>query len=460
MTRSRRKTPWILGIAGCALWGMTSFAVADTQPSPHAGLLNHAQPDGEFWARANHSFYLTATTMGATLGAASPLVGPPLVQFGVHEALQISLSRVDLSGERGTVWLINSPDAQIQWDAAANAFVFRADEPGIYTLQAKVGSAYSIPLVVTVAKTALPYTPLQTAMSMSGILPFPAQVTILDSAWENDNLSGVKVARAGISDHVYAPIGNYIPISGHAAGRTHEVTVELWHREDRVHWERWSYSLPVIKGNFAAQVLAPYGGTVYIDLYASYFRQLNHFHLDGPQYALQIPEDIDVSQRDLLASAYFDWNLSPALQQEAARLMDNSPSIDTAIAAISNDVGETVLFNSAAVENHVVPWQSAAMTWHHRMGVDQNIADVVSAMLRSVGIPTEMLVAKVGGLSHEWIRAYDGHQWIAFDPTWDVPQPSQSLQQPVTLIDNKYMDNSTYVQQIGHIDADKSGLDS
>lgn len=82
-------------------------------------------------------------------------------------------------------------------------------------------------------------------------------------------------------------------------------------------------------------------------------------------------------------------------------------------------------------------------------GICFDYASLVSAMLRSQGIPTKLEVGYVGNLYHAWISCYiadvgwvdniiqfDGKSWTMMDPTMAAGQSASSLQ--------KFMSSNTY----------------
>lgn len=61
-------------------------------------------------------------------------------------------------------------------------------------------------------------------------------------------------------------------------------------------------------------------------------------------------------------------------------------------------------------------------TYESGKGICFDIASLMCAMLRSLGIPAKLVTGRRNGEAHAWVSAYDGEKWYACDPTfgnWD-----------------------------------------
>ena len=56
-------------------------------------------------------------------------------------------------------------------------------------------------------------------------------------------------------------------------------------------------------------------------------------------------------------------------------------------------------------------------TFESGSGVCFDEASLMCAMLRSLGIPTKLVIGTIDGVSHAWVSAYDGKKWLKCDPT-------------------------------------------
>lgn len=56
-------------------------------------------------------------------------------------------------------------------------------------------------------------------------------------------------------------------------------------------------------------------------------------------------------------------------------------------------------------------------TYTSRKGVCFDIASLMCAMLRSLGIPAKLVIGYRDGKLHAWVSAHDGKTWVRCDPT-------------------------------------------
>lgn len=56
-------------------------------------------------------------------------------------------------------------------------------------------------------------------------------------------------------------------------------------------------------------------------------------------------------------------------------------------------------------------------TYESGKGICFDLASLMCAMLRSVGIPTKLVIGRRNGRLHAWVSAWDGKTWLRCDPT-------------------------------------------
>ena len=402
------------------------------------GLPNHASPDETYWQRASKDFFLQVSTSASwNLSQNSPLEN---LQPGQTVQLLAYAGSADVTQ---TQWLVNSPDGHFgpgpsnisysinQYHATAETFT--ADKPGIYTLQAVADGKYSVPLVLLVGVPQLQGTPIQVPPQETGILPMPA---------------GLQPTTSGTVDsfryQLYPLQSGWMPISGSAPTGVQNVDVYL-----SAGVGQWVYTLPVTHGQFAGEVRVPFTGNVQVGLTGDLITQLNQnnstFSL-YPMGTVSNPVGMSPQQQGLLYSSFFNSNQSPALERLASILAENSPSQDTAIAAIANYASWATRYDFVDYQQKKTVWHNAAEVFNGHLGVCQDISDLAAAMLKSVGVPVQTVIGKSSPNEavddHEWLQAWNGTAWVLDDPTFGQ-ETSENGNQYIDTFTNAYTTATT-----------------
>ena len=451
--------------------GSSSSTSATSQPSSGASsvvttyglynkvqLQNSATNDATYWGRMDANYFLAVQTSNSLTNP--PPSPPKLLSAQPGQTLYLT-AYSDNSNvpPNSTKWFVNSTFASITpdqngWaiksgsqtlDAAGASFV--ASKPGIYTVQAEVGSNYTVPLVITVGLQQLQSTPIQVSAQQSGVQPLPAgtyqiEQTVTDA-------SGTKYT-------FYQPVSGWIPVSGTAASGVNKVCIQFWNTSDEV---LWTYSVPVVGGHFGALLLPPVQGSVQLAVDSHYLTNLTSAINSGQQYsAYVVPYDAtggtDLTQQqiDTLASAKMDYNMSTQFNTIASTLLENSPSIDTGIEAVNNYVSDFMTYDSSELQPGGYRFQDSLETLKTGLGVCEDYAELESSLLRSVGIQTETISGTVEDptgavpitsldkkFGHEWLKVWNGASWIVADPTW----ASEALDSGYGSISNEFFTNTT-----------------
>lgn len=116
----------------------------------------------------------------------------------------------------------------------------------------------------------------------------------------------------------------------------------------------------------------------------------------------------------------------------ARGLVQGSPSVVESVSRIYNYVVENIEYDfelAATVTSGYVP--NLELVLQNRRGICFDYAALMTAMLRSQGIPTQLVVGYVGNVFHAWISVYspetgwindviwfDGNDWRLMDPTF------------------------------------------
>lgn len=413
---------------------------------------NHAQNDQAMWNRASDALYIWAQAgdprhpdASRQLLALKP--GQTVYLFAYERRASIAT--------RSVSWSVNSPDGRFtdyagHWTFQVNGKpaaieTFRASQPGIYTIQAKVDGKYSVPLVLTVGVDQLRASAaLRPNQQVNGVLPFTPPAT--DAPTQT---------AGGITFTSYPVQSGWIPLSGHTTAATRTLTVVLQSGQ-----ASWSYALPVAAdGTFSALLHCPFHGRVHVLLFTDYLAQLNRqgkAETDAGYVVDNAAEAMPALDQALLATSQVDLNLPGAsdLSDEAAALMQHAPSVSSGIAAISNYVSERMSYDYTDFDAGKHVYEDAVQAWNARIGVCENYAEVTAAMLRSIGIPVETVIGdahdRQAAGSHEWLRAWTGTHWMAVDPTWDnAGQTADTVLTNAYLTDTTAFSTSHTARQIG-----------
>jgi hypothetical protein len=402
-------------------WSMTGVSSSQKSASGTTGvsvkLQNQAADDSAFWSRASENLYIMASTdTNFSQTATKPMQGvepsDPVHLMAYSDTLGIDTE---------PVWYVNSEAATVTNDSPgdwtygsyeARSATFTASKPGIYTVQFSLNGTYSVPLVLIVGMNSLGGASIPVQAASSGIQSLPSGLpAVLPETIGN------------ITFYPYRPVSGWLPVSGHVTGTASTMVVDLENEAGN----EWTYVLPVQNGVFKGEVRVPFQGNVQVSLVPDFWNVLNQSNgswSTDTTYSETVtaaaPSELE---KALLSSAMMDWNMSSEFNTTASILADNSPSRTTAIAAISNYVSEKVVYDFADYNANKFVWKNSTDTWQNPLGVCEDISELTASMLKSIGIPAETLAgtAPQGSTpdNHEWLRAYNGSNWIVTDPTWN-----------------------------------------
>ncbi len=442
----------------------------DGQSVPSVSLSNHAQSDQFMWNRAGSDLYVSAQTndplgseSGASILAAQP--GQTLYLFAYKNNSNLENST--------TTWSVNSSEATITpgggiWSRGNYNVVeadFSARQPGIYTVQAEDHGDYSVPLVIIVGQRQLQSRPFSVPQALTGILPLPTgmvQPQVQTQVQTQDH----------VAYYPYSAMSDWIPVLGRTTLRLSSITVALQgvNQTSAI----WDYRIPVVNGKFSALLRSPLMGDVQVSLFPNYLKTMTHtadinateFSLPNSTYTIHVNGPAPSTlQAALLPSSQGDYNISSRFSQIAATLLENSPSVDTGIAAISNFVSETIVYNNAEAAfnskgyapNYL--YQDNLSSLNSKSGICEDYATLSASLLQSVGIPAQLLAGSANGdwtsppatdanaaEAHQWLQAWNGSAWIVMDPTWN----DQSSGNTDTMISSEFM-TSTVSFQATHL---------
>jgi hypothetical protein len=245
----------------------------------------------------------------------------------------------------------------------------------------------------------------------------------------------------------YTSGSNFLPIQGKVNGSSRSgVVVEVYRADD----ENWFYSIPVDStGAFSATIELPYTGSDCVSVGIPQLRDT--FGLSNSAtyvYAQNNQPSCTDQQMALLQSWMVNYNGSDAIATLAKSIAANTTTKDGLIEAVSDWVSGNTEYNFPEVNANNTAWQQATQTLQSKIGVCQDQAALSAALLRSLGVPTEV----IGGEAydpgnnyqdmgpHAWNMAWDGSRWILFDSTWDQSYSQDQRIAPPDSIDHTYFD--------------------
>ncbi len=409
--------------------------------------------DQSDWQQASRDFFISAqTNLPGTTGTPTSLfnatTGQTLYLFAYSDSMDVP--------NQSVTWQVNSPDATVTTNSQAwklgthqvTEATFIASKPGIYTVQAEMNGIFSVPLVLTIGLTQLNSTPFAVSNAQMGIEGLPAGLPTVAST-----------TQAGVTYIPFQAQQNWIPISGFTNLSVPAMNVILTDTNGQL----WTYRLPVVNGQFSGSVLSPFTGNVTVTLFPHYFQAQTQsveknsgYSYPNSSYTVNVSGNaLDTLGKALLTSAQRDYNMSPQFAQTASLLLENSPTMDTAIAAISNYTSESIIYNQQELQTVNYRWQDALTAWQSGTGVCEDYASLAAALLDSVGIPTQTVGGWANGNwttppasdsnaadAHEWDQSWDGSQWIVFDPTWNTDDSSSVAH----YLTNEFFTNTTSMQ--------------
>lgn len=187
------------------------------------------------------------------------------------------------------------------------------------------------------------------------------------------------------------------------------------------------YTYPVFTGGYAVFPLSGGNGSYHIDL-------LEHAYDD--MYALSCSEDISVTLKDefqpfLYPNQYVSYDADGNAVKLGEELSEESTGDLNYVEKIYDYVITTITYDQELAANAPIDYiPDADNTLSSKKGICFDYASLMTALLRSQGIPTRLEVGYSGEAYHAWISVYlkeigwvdniiefDGKNWSLIDPT-------------------------------------------
>ena len=189
-----------------------------------------------------------------------------------------------------------------------------------------------------------------------------------------------------------------------------------------------SYTYVLKPGNFEVFPLSDGNGRYTIGVFEQ---------VQGTQYAAANSATINVKLTNefapfLTPNQYVNFNKNSLVVQKAAELTGDAAGFMDKISAVYNFVVNNFTYDAElarTVQSGYLPDVDDVL--RRRKGICFDYAAVMTAMLRSLGIPCKLVVGYAGTVYHAWINAYshetgwvnqviffDGKNWTLMDPTF------------------------------------------
>ena len=159
--------------------------------------------------------------------------------------------------------------------------------------------------------------------------------------------------------------------------------------------------------------------------------------IEGDRYSPVLSHNLNVTIVDefapfLRSNKYVNFNRNSKAVSMAAQLVAGIDDVLEKVGAVYDFVISNFTYDdelAESVKSGYVPDLDNFM--ERKKGICFDYASLMTAMLRSQGIPTKLVIGYVGDVYHAWISVYtdehgwiggiirfDGHEWTRMDPTF------------------------------------------
>ncbi len=204
------------------------------------------------------------------------------------------------------------------------------------------------------------------------------------------------------------------------------------------------YDYPLAIGEYQTLPLTGGNGTYRIDVLENVTEDM---------YSLGCSQNINVTLNDefrpyLYPNQYVNYTAESAAVAKGIELSDNSTDDISYITNVYNWVIDNIAYDTELAENVTVNYiPNVDKTYETQKGICFDYASLMSAMLRSQGIPTKLVVGYSGTAYHAWISVYiDGSGWV--DDIIEFNGSDWSLMDP-TLAANNANNDSAVKEYVG-----------
>lgn len=145
---------------------------------------------------------------------------------------------------------------------------------------------------------------------------------------------------------------------------------------------------------------------------------------EGSTYRPIIAIEFDAELSDPLSpflrpNQQVDYTTAPLTLAKAGELTADAAGDGEKTRIIYEFVSTTLTYDyeqAEDVQSGYVPALDEVL--QREKGICLDFAALMTAMLRSQGIPCRLVVGDAGGVYHAWTEAWDGEAWVRYDPTF------------------------------------------
>lgn len=331
--------------------------------------------------------------------------------------------------------------------SAANQATTRTGTIGGYSV-AESGSHGAASTGTTLTTTATPFQipaiPASGELNL-GSVPFTAQVAAnptLDTTAALPAAPG-QTTPVQLDSVIYNPDSPNIVVTGHEQTGGRRFYPEVWLQVNELgtgvshEVNQWQYPVDVNSdGSFAYAIHVPFPADTYEIQVApplTTSQTTLTYSFDTNQQSVSNPFNLNNAGADsnielgMLTSVWANYT-DPAIQALAKRITQGLSSPLAMAQAVYDWEGQHIGYNGKLLANNGYGWSTTEETLSSKVGICVDYANVADALLRALGIPTQMIVGYAndssvqevdnGNNGHAWNRSWIGNSWIFFDPTW------------------------------------------
>lgn len=173
---------------------------------------------------------------------------------------------------------------------------------------------------------------------------------------------------------------------------------------------------------------------------------------EGSKYRYLLTEKITVKASDS-NSAYLSsvqmikWNSKMAAIKKAAELTSGVSGDEAKVKKIYNYVVKNIRYDYDKLDNLPSTYiPSIDKTYKSKSGICYDFASLTAAMLRSVGIPTKLVMGYADGVNgyHAWNEVYMKGKWVVIDTSYDSQMRENGAKYSMIKSKSKYKSSKVY----------------
>ena len=242
---------------------------------------------------------------------------------------------------------------------------------------------------------------------------------------------------------IYNPTSSNIVVTGTESTGGQNFSQEVWLQINELgtssgnQTNQWQYPIEVnANGSFAYALHVPFPADTYEVQVAPPLTTAQtslNYTFDTNEQSVSQPFRLTYNGQDsnqqlgLLTSVWANYT-DPTIQALAKTITTGLTSPLAMAQSVYNWEGRNIGYNGKLLLHNGYGWSTTEETLTSKVGICVDYANVADALLRSLNIPTQMVVGYAsdssvqevdnGNNGHAWNRSWINGQWVYFDPTW------------------------------------------